>query len=44
MRPLMPQHPIIPGESCLFCVLPKGLGSSLGSQLLDTSVFGLVEA
>lgn len=41
---MLPKHPIIPGESRLFCGLPEGLGGSLGSQLLDTSVFGLVKA
>ncbi len=44
MLPLIPKHPIIPGESRLFCELPEGLGCSLGRQLLDTSVFGLVTA
>lgn len=41
MLPIIPKHPIIPGESHLFCTLPEGLGCSLGSQLLDTSACGL---
>lgn len=44
MLPLIPKHPIIPGESRLFCVSPEGLGCSLGSQLLDTLEFGLLMA
>lgn len=32
------------GEGRPFFVLPEGLSSSLGSQLLDTSVFGLGKA
>lgn len=31
-----------PRGNYLFCLLPEGLCCSLGSQLLDTSAFGLV--
>lgn len=44
MSPLIPQHPLIPGESHLFCELPEGLGCSWGGQLVDISAFGSVRA
>lgn len=44
MLPLIPKHPIIPGESYLFCMLPEALIWSLGRQLLVTSAFGWLEA
>lgn len=34
MLPLIPQHLIVPGENCLFCVLPQDLGC------VDASVLG----